>query len=222
MAPKSKLVAYHPVHGYAIEPTQDLKTIKRNQRERIRVETVNKTYETLRRVIPAAAVHKKMSKVNIIYHALEYINQLMYLIQSEQSQIMYQNIYHHQNMYSQRPASCSSVDSGISQSTFGPLNSCTFFPDPSSNYLATFSQEIFADSTPRQLVDSLNKNLVNHSTAEYTKQYSIEQSIQYRKQYSLEHDNQYRKQYSVQQSIQYNQHTTEDDVLDAIVDWQSS
>ena len=55
MAPKAKLVAFHPVHGYKIKPPQDLKTIKRNERERKRVETVNKGFETLRQHVPAAA-----------------------------------------------------------------------------------------------------------------------------------------------------------------------
>ena len=73
MAPKAKLVAFHPVHGYKIKPPQDLKTIKRNERERKRVETVNKGFETLRQHVPAAAPVKKMSKVSILNEAMEYI-----------------------------------------------------------------------------------------------------------------------------------------------------
>ena len=82
MAPRSKLLVYHPVHGYPILPQQDLKTIKRNARERNRVETVNRSFETLRQVVPSAAAYKKLSKVNIIHHALEYIHQLMYMVQA--------------------------------------------------------------------------------------------------------------------------------------------
>ena len=66
MAPRAKLVAIHPIHGYAIKPPQDLKTIKRNERERNRVETVNRGFETLRMHVPTAAPVKKMSKVNIL------------------------------------------------------------------------------------------------------------------------------------------------------------
>ena len=76
MAPKAKLVAFHPVHGYKIKPPQDLKTIKRNERERKRVETVNKGFETLRQHVPAAAPVKKMSKVSILNEAMEYIQYL--------------------------------------------------------------------------------------------------------------------------------------------------
>ena len=76
MAPKAKLVAFHPVHGYKIKPPQDLKTIKRNERERKRVETVNKGFETLRQHVPAAAPVKKLSKVAILNEAMEYIQYL--------------------------------------------------------------------------------------------------------------------------------------------------
>ncbi len=84
MAPRTKLIAIHPVHGYVITPQQDLKTIKRNARERNRVQAVNSCYENLRRNVPSAAVYKKMSKVNIVHHALEYIHQLMQALQGEQ------------------------------------------------------------------------------------------------------------------------------------------
>ena len=83
MAPRQKLIAIHPVHGYAIQPQQDLKTMKRNARERNRVQAVNSCFENLRRCVPSAAVYKKMSKVNIVHHALEYIHQLMEILQDD-------------------------------------------------------------------------------------------------------------------------------------------
>ena len=83
MAPRQKLIAIHPVHGYAIQPQQDLKTMKRNARERNRVQAVNSCFENLRRCVPSAAVYKKMSKVNIVQHALEYIHQLMEILQDD-------------------------------------------------------------------------------------------------------------------------------------------
>ena len=76
MAPKAKLVAFHPVHGYKIKPPQDLKTIKRNERERKRVEVVNNGFEALRKHVPTAAPVKKMSKVGILNEAMEYIQYL--------------------------------------------------------------------------------------------------------------------------------------------------
>ena len=73
MAPKAKLIVLHPVHGYKIKPTQDIKTVKRNQRERTRVQTVNTRFERLRIMVPTSLQDKKMSKVNILGHAVEYI-----------------------------------------------------------------------------------------------------------------------------------------------------
>ncbi len=81
MAPRQRLVALHPVHGYAIAPPQDLKTMKRNARERNRVLTVNQSFETLRRAVPSAAAHRKLSKVNIVQQAMEYIHSLIQLLQ---------------------------------------------------------------------------------------------------------------------------------------------
>ena len=82
MAPRTKLVAIHPIHGYAIKPPQDLKTIKRNERERNRVETVNRGFEVLRRHVPTAAMVKKMSKVNILNQAVDYIEYLKQILES--------------------------------------------------------------------------------------------------------------------------------------------
>lgn len=81
MAPKPKLVVLHPVHGYAIKPTENIKVMKRNARERNRVQTVNNGFERLRVMVPTASCDKKMSKVNILGHAVEYIQCLHALIQ---------------------------------------------------------------------------------------------------------------------------------------------
>ena len=106
MAPRSKMVAIHPIHGYAIKPQQDLKTIKRNERERNRVETVNRGFETLRRHVPTAATVKKMSKVNILSEALDYIMQLKQMLDQpgsdmtlEPQQMSPWTQYHHQPQY---------------------------------------------------------------------------------------------------------------------------
>ena len=85
MAPKTKLVAFHPVHGYKIKPQQDLKTIKRNERERKRVETVNRGFETLRQHVPTAAQIKKLSKVSILTEAMDYIQYLYGCLQQSAS-----------------------------------------------------------------------------------------------------------------------------------------
>ena len=59
-----------------MKPQEDLKTIKRNARERNRVESVNRGFEILKLHLPSAANVKKMSKVNILNHASEYIKYL--------------------------------------------------------------------------------------------------------------------------------------------------
>jgi len=83
MGPKPKMIVLHPVHGYRIRPQEDLKTIKRNARERNRVQTVNQGFEHLRQHIPSAACDKKMSKVNILGHAVNYIQCLHAMIQQQ-------------------------------------------------------------------------------------------------------------------------------------------
>eukprot|EP00090_Calanus_glacialis_P011071 TRINITY_DN19554_c0_g1_i1.p1 TRINITY_DN19554_c0_g1~~TRINITY_DN19554_c0_g1_i1.p1 ORF type:complete len:252 (-),score=29.03 TRINITY_DN19554_c0_g1_i1:499-1254(-) len=80
MKPRTKLVAIHPVHGYAIPPPQDVKVSRRNARERNRVKSVNNGFEILKRHIPSAAPVKKMSKVNILSHAVDYIESLTALL----------------------------------------------------------------------------------------------------------------------------------------------
>ena len=79
--PRTKLVAIHPVHGYAIPPPQDVKVSRRNARERNRVKTVNSGFEMLKRHIPSAAPVKKMSKVNILTQAVDYIEALKSLLE---------------------------------------------------------------------------------------------------------------------------------------------
>ena len=84
--PRTKLVAIHPVHGYAIPPPQDVKVSRRNARERNRVKSVNNGFEMLKRHVPSAAPVKKMSKVNILTQAVEYIESLQSLLDDVPSQ----------------------------------------------------------------------------------------------------------------------------------------
>ena len=91
MGPKPKMIVLHPVHGYRIRPQEDLKTIKRNARERNRVQTVNQGFEKLRQHIPSAACDKKMSKVNILGHAVNYIQCLHAMIQQQQQHMLHAN-----------------------------------------------------------------------------------------------------------------------------------
>jgi len=81
-------MAVHPVHGYAVPPPQDVKVGRRNARERNRVMHVNSGFEVLKRHIPAAAPIKKMSKVHILSHAVEYITNLQALLNDSSSSLL--------------------------------------------------------------------------------------------------------------------------------------
>ena len=83
-------VQYPPVlmthHGYAV-PHCDFKTkvSSRNARERNRVKTVNIGFEMLKKQIPSAASVKKMSKVNILTQAVDYIETLQSLLSDSET-----------------------------------------------------------------------------------------------------------------------------------------
>ena len=49
---RTKQIILHPVQGYPISPTKELKVSKR---ERDRVKTVNQSFEVLKKIIPSAA-----------------------------------------------------------------------------------------------------------------------------------------------------------------------
>merc|ERR1711976_751521 len=77
-------VIYHPVHGYPIAPPVPVAVARRNARERTRVKTVNDSYQHLKSHVPAAAKTKRMSKVDIIRHSIEYIEKLQQLVDTSQ------------------------------------------------------------------------------------------------------------------------------------------
>ena len=66
--------------GYAVTPPVPAKVFRRNQRERNRVKQVNCGFEMLRAHIPSAAKQKKMSKVDTLKHAVDYIQNLQVLL----------------------------------------------------------------------------------------------------------------------------------------------
>ena len=73
-------VIFHPTLGYPIPPPIPLTVARRNARERNRVKSVNDSYECLKAHVPAAAKAKRMSKVDIIKHTIEYIQKLQELV----------------------------------------------------------------------------------------------------------------------------------------------
>lgn len=231
MAPRSKLVAYHPVHGYAIQPQQDLKTIKRNARERNRVQTVNKTFETLKQHVPSAAVYKKLSKLNIVHHAMQYIHQLVYMLHSDQlspgygcTQTPSPSCMVGDYSYHQQPAMINHQHSLTSPSV-PPTPSphftfpSTYYPSPSTHLSplspATTNPSPYPSPSPSTLSfpSPWSSSIQNSPSGDsgygggYTG--SVHSNIKQQSQ-----------QYKLQQQ-QYKLLAEEDEVLDAIVDWQS-
>ena len=79
---KRKIVL-HPSRGYAIPPPIAPKVARRNARERNRVKQVNSGFDVLRSHIPTAAKHKKMSKVDTLRHAVDYIRNLKKMLKEQ-------------------------------------------------------------------------------------------------------------------------------------------
>ncbi|RWS14262.1 hypothetical protein B4U79_11104 [Dinothrombium tinctorium] len=67
--------------GYSLPQPQPIAVARRNERERNRVKMVNLGFATLRQHIPNGAKNKKMSKVETLRSAVEYISELQSLLQ---------------------------------------------------------------------------------------------------------------------------------------------
>ena len=123
-------MAVHPVHGYKIKPQEDVKTIKRNQRERNRVQTVNSGFDTLKQHLPGTAHLKKVSKVTILTHAMEYIAYLTRVLHNQQSQPMVFSEFSHQRAMSQQHQMiASNQDSDVQLMNYSrrPMNATSDF-----------------------------------------------------------------------------------------------
>jgi achaete-scute complex protein len=66
--------------GYALPQAQPATVARRNERERNRVKMVNLGFATLRQHVPNGAKNKKMSKVETLRSAVEYIRELRQLL----------------------------------------------------------------------------------------------------------------------------------------------
>lgn len=66
--------------GYTLPQTQPATVARRNERERNRVKMVNMGFATLRQHVPNGAKNKKMSKVETLRSAVEYIRELRELL----------------------------------------------------------------------------------------------------------------------------------------------
>ncbi|XP_058480823.1 achaete-scute homolog 1a [Solea solea] len=66
--------------SYTLPPQQPHAVARRNERERNRVKLVNNGFATLREHVPNGAANKKMSKVETLRSAVEYIRALQQLL----------------------------------------------------------------------------------------------------------------------------------------------
>ncbi|XP_067902929.1 achaete-scute homolog 1-like [Heterodontus francisci] len=66
--------------GYSLPQQQPAAVARRNERERNRVKLVNMGFQTLRQHVPNGAANKKMSKVETLRSAVEYIRALQQLL----------------------------------------------------------------------------------------------------------------------------------------------
>lgn len=109
--------------GYSLPPQQPHAVARRNERERNRVKLVNNGFATLREHVPNGAANKKMSKVETLRSAVEYIRALQHLLDEHDavsaafqsgvlSPTMSQNYSNDMNSMAGSPVSSYSSDEG--------------------------------------------------------------------------------------------------------------
>ena len=190
MAPKPKH-AIHPVHGYKMKPMENLKTIKRNQRERHRVQNLNNGFEILRQNIPAVAAMKKMSKIQILGHAVGYIQHLHHLLGLDQHQVK-QEAGYEAGYSSYTPYYCDPLSPGPGT----PVSPAPTYDSDTSG--------VFSDY-------SLHSPVWPH----HHQQQQQQQQQHQHQQYSL-----YQQQHQVSSTTEQISSDEEDDVIEAIAEWQ--
>ncbi|XP_013775454.1 achaete-scute homolog 1a-like [Limulus polyphemus] len=93
---------------YALSPCRPAAVARRNQRERNRVRLVNLGFATLRQHVPNNTKNKKMSKVETLRSAVEYIRQLQKLLsQNDDTNNEQIHNYQHQSFDADRNKSFS-------------------------------------------------------------------------------------------------------------------
>nr|XP_046153081.1 achaete-scute homolog 1a-like [Oncorhynchus gorbuscha] len=112
--------------GYSLPQQQPHTVARRNERERNRVKLVNNGFATLREHVPNGAANKKMSKVETLRSAVEYIRALQQLLDEHdavsaafQSGVLSPNNYPNEmNSLAGSPVSSYSSDEG----SYDPLS----------------------------------------------------------------------------------------------------
>ncbi|XP_056463982.1 achaete-scute homolog 1b-like [Gadus chalcogrammus] len=99
---------------------------RRNERERNRVRQVNAGFQTLRQHVPNGATNGKLSKVETLRSAVEYIRALQQLLHSGQSiSAAFDNL---------EVASSPSVSSGLSAGPESPHSTCSSTSEDGTGY----------------------------------------------------------------------------------------
>lgn len=234
---------HHPTLGYAIPPAMPAKVQRRNLRERNRVKNVNSGYEVLKKIIPAAAKQKKMSKVDTLQHAVAYITSLQRMLDGQQQQ--------HQD--SDSASQASSSPGPCIKTEFNPTEERTNTPStpvpphltimqPSYDAYSTASTSNSGPLTPRtpdyqRMTPSTPSVYGNESGYETPSYFSAaasavaptssaswspqpqQQPLQY--QVPPQPQQHYSPGYDPRIPTAYHENSEEDDLLDTIINWEA-
>ena len=128
-------VIFHPTLGYAIPPPLPPTVARRNARERTRVKTVNQSYEHLRLHVPSASQAKKMSKVDILKHSIEYIQKLRAMVEGSEYEQHHPEVSHlpNSNLPACPSSPCTPGSSSGESGYSSPLPQAFIFPSSTSS-----------------------------------------------------------------------------------------
>ncbi|XP_013775919.1 achaete-scute homolog 1b-like [Limulus polyphemus] len=121
--------------GYTLPSPQPAAVARRNERERNRVRMVNMGFATLRQHVPNGAKNKKMSKVETLRSAVEYIKRLQALLNDQDGNMTpsasQPTVLDHseENQY---VTAIMNRDSAVPQQSLSPACSAANSPSPSS------------------------------------------------------------------------------------------
>ncbi|XP_013776562.1 achaete-scute homolog 2-like [Limulus polyphemus] len=128
--------------GYVLQPCRPAAVARRNERERNRVRLVNMGFATLRQHVPNGTKNRKMSKVETLRSAVEYIKQLQELLTDQDGSS------HYEETFLTTKTHVDPISSAVTRSLYQSY--CTASPPPS------FEPEGLTPSGPQQ--ESFNVN----------------------------------------------------------------
>lgn len=186
-------IAFHPM-GYAVTPVLPQKVARRNARERNRVKQVNCGFEMLRAHIPSAAKQKKMSKVDTLKHAVEYIQSLQCML-SDKNTTCIPSPIPHQQQHSQQNSEVNNFAPAPSYPLTPQTPTSMTFPSNESGYSseASFFTNHSGMMTPPVNVPQYHQNTTPscnspNNTENYSTMSSYYTQDYYQHQPTQEHD----------------------------------